>query len=182
MLSTILLSISIRHTTSVFSASQVKISHLLCEIPVFNSEIINCKVYTHWSVWKIRYFLCRNSLQNISINSQVCDFHVYIFLHPWQSEGGRSLLKKVFQTLFFLPSILAWLKRNFVKQIYACVKSKAGWISWPFKNDFLLFQISKRLKNGQGWKWSWNFSRKVFEKYWNSFQRSPHAPWFSHSQ
>lgn len=149
---------------------------MVLEIPVFNSEIIYCKVYLHRSVWKIRCFLCLNSLQNASINSQVCDFHVYISLHPWQSKGGRSLLKKVFQTLFFLPSILAWLKRNFVRQIYAGIKSKAECISWPFKNDFSLFQTSRRLKKWTRLKRKLKLQQKGLWEVLKQFPKvSPHS-------
>lgn len=121
-----------------------------------------------------------NPLQNTSIVRFVTSW-VYTPA-PLADQGRKVSSEKVFQTLFFLLSIFVWLKRNFVQQIYAGVKSKVGWISCPFKNNFSLFQTSKRLTNGQGWKGSWNFSRKVFEKYWNSFQRSPHTAWFSHSQ
>lgn len=145
---------------------------------IWNSslQLRNHLLQNDWCVWKITCFLCLNPLQNNRINSQESEK----LLHSWQSKGGRSLLKNVLQTLFFLPRISAWLKINFIKWICAGVKSKAGGLADLLRTNF--FQTSKRLKNGQSWKLSWNSSRKVFEKYWNSFQRSPHTPWFSHSQ
>lgn len=146
-----------RWLSSYTQAVPAAVAWITFEIPPQKLLIVKSMCIT---LQNARFLLSLILPQNASIASGACDIHIYASASQTgpQRKGFPCSELKYFHTLFFLPKVLIWLKRNFMKHIYAGVKSEAAWIIWSSRNNFPRLQTTKILKSEHVWNGIWSLA------------------------